>query len=124
MPEDMKAILWKSADKLRSQAKQPEIGAMIDAAMDARENPSLRGKLDKRFGRAQLNRGVLGELIDLFSTVGLGEKHNGSDLLGEVYEYFRTVYFGRRQKGRTVLYTGPYGQDACCGFGADFRACL
>ena len=80
---------------------------MIDAAMDAieRENPSLRGKLDKRFGRAQLNRGVLGELIDLFSTVGLGEKHNGSDLLGEVYEYFLGQFASAEGKKGGKFYT-------------------
>ena len=38
----MKAILWKSADKLRSQAKQPEIGAMIDAAMDGSKEKTPR----------------------------------------------------------------------------------
>lgn len=45
---------------LRSAAKQPDIGPLVDAAMTAieNENPSLRGRLDKRFGRAQLEMGV------------------------------------------------------------------
>jgi type I restriction enzyme M protein len=54
-------------ETLRSKAKQPDIGSLVDGAMTAieNENPTLRGKLDKRFGRAQLGQGVLGELIDL-----------------------------------------------------------
>jgi type I restriction enzyme M protein len=77
-------------ETLRSKAKQPDIGALVDGAMTAieNENPSLRGKLDKRLGRAQLSQGVLGELIDLISTIGFGDKYDSSDLLGEVYEYF------------------------------------
>ena len=55
-------------ETLRSKAKQPDIGSLVDGAMTAieNENTSLRGKLDKRFGRAQLGQGVLGELIDPF----------------------------------------------------------
>ena len=81
-------VFWVPQDarweKLRAQAKQPDIGSIIDNAMTSieNENSSLRGKLDKRFGRAQLNQGVLGELIDLISTVGFGEKYDESDLLG------------------------------------------
>ena len=38
---------------LRAKAKQPDIGSLVDHAMTRteNENPSLRGKLDKRFGR-------------------------------------------------------------------------
>ena len=77
-------------ETLRSKAKQPDIGSLVDGAMTAieNENPTLRGKLDKRFGRAQLGQGVLGELIDLISTIGFADTYDSSDLLGEVYEYF------------------------------------
>ena len=42
-------------ETLRAQAKQPDIGSLVDGAMTAieNENTSLRGKLYKRFGRAQ-----------------------------------------------------------------------
>src|SRR5690606_15340162 len=52
---------WES---IRSQAKQPDIGVRIDAALEAIEadNPTLKGILDKRFGRAQLEPGRMGEL--------------------------------------------------------------
>ena len=45
-------------ETLRSKAKQSDIGSLVDDAMTAieTENQSLRGKLDKRFGRAQLGQ--------------------------------------------------------------------
>ena len=63
-------------EKLRAQAKQPDIGSIIDKAMVEieNENKSLQGKLDKRFGRTQLDEGRLGELIDLISTIGFTEE--------------------------------------------------
>ena len=36
------------------------------------DNPRLKGILDKRFGRTQLEPGKLGELVDLISTIGFG----------------------------------------------------
>ena len=87
-------VFWVPAqarwESLRAKAKQPDLGSLIDSAMTLieNENPQLRGKLDKRFGRAQLSQGVLGELVDLISTIGFAEREDSSDLLGEVYEYF------------------------------------
>ena len=69
------------------------------------ENPTLRGKLDKRFGRAQLGQGVLGELIDLISTIGFGDKYDESDLLGEVYEYFLGQFASAEGKKGGQFYT-------------------
>ena len=53
-------VFWVSKeprwDTLRDNAKQSKIGSMIDDAMRAieKDNPSLKGKLDKRFGRSEL----------------------------------------------------------------------
>ena len=43
-------------EDLRKAAKQPDIGARIDAAMDAieKENPTLKGVLPKSFSRREL----------------------------------------------------------------------
>jgi hypothetical protein len=62
-------------ETLRAQAKSPEIGKHIDAALNVieGENPKLKGILDKRYARAQLPDGKLGELVDLVSTIGFGE---------------------------------------------------
>ena len=125
---------WES---LRAKAKQPDIGALVDKAMTAieKDNPSLRGKLDKRFGRAQLGQGVLGELIDLISTIGFGDGQNSSDLLGEVYEYFLGQFAAAEGKKGGQFYTPAHvvktlvavlsphtGRvyDPCCGSGGMF----
>ena len=124
-------------EALRSKAKQPDIGSLVDDAMSAieRENPPLRGRLDKRFGRAQLSQGVLGELIDLISTIGFTDKHNASDLLGEVYEYFLGQFAAAEGKRGGQFYTPSHvvrvlvevmspncGRvyDPCCGSGGMF----
>jgi type I restriction enzyme M protein len=131
VPQDAR---WET---LRSKAKQPDIGSIIDSAMTAieNENTPLRGKLDKRFGRAQLGQGVLGELIDLISTIGFGDKHNASDVLGEVYEYFLGQFASAEGKKGGQFYTPAHivktlvavlapheGRvyDPCCGSGGMF----
>lgn len=124
-------------EALRAKAKQPDIGSLVDAAMTAieNENTSLRGKLDKRFGRAQLGQGILGELIDLISTIGFADKYDSSDLLGEVYEYFLGEFAAAEGKNAGQFYTPSYvvrtlvevlsptsGRvyDPCCGSGGMF----
>ena len=124
-------------ETLRSKAKQPDIGSKIDDAMTAieNENRSLRGKLDKRFGRAQLGQGVLGELIDVISTIGFADKYDSSDLLGEVYEYFLGQFASAEGKKGGQFYTPSHvvktlvavlspnsGRvyDPCCGSGGMF----
>ena len=75
---------------LRANAKRPEIelpdgkkvdiGGLIDRAMEAIENvatnETLKGVLPKNYARPTLNKIMLGELIDLFSDIGL---HDGTD---------------------------------------------
>ena len=134
-------VFWVPQDarweNLRAQAKQSDIGSIIDAAMTSIENDnaSLRGKMDKRFGRQELGEGVLGQLIDLISTIGFGEKYNESDLLGEVYEYFLGQFASAEGKRGGQFYTPSHvvktlvallspttGRvyDPCCGSGGMF----
>ncbi len=82
------AARWEA---LRAAAKQPDIGKRIDDALVVieLENPKLKGILDKRYARAQLPDGKLGELVDLVSTIGFGDDPGKArDVLGQVYEYF------------------------------------
>ncbi|MBP6599843.1 MAG: SAM-dependent DNA methyltransferase, partial [Giesbergeria sp.] len=82
-------------EQLRAQAKHPEIGKHIDDALALMEgeNPRLKGILDKRFARAQLPDGKLGELVDLVSTIGFGATPDvARDTLGQVYEYFLGMF--------------------------------
>lgn len=124
-------------EKLRAQAKQPDIGSIIDKAMVEieNENKPLQGKLDKRFGRTQLDDGKLGELIDLISKIGFSEEQKASDLLGEVYEYFLGQFATAEGKKGGQFYTpghivktlvavlSPHKgriYDPCCGSGGMF----
>ncbi|HZP01936.1 MAG TPA: type I restriction-modification system subunit M N-terminal domain-containing protein, partial [Terriglobia bacterium] len=56
-----KAARWSY---LQGHAKQPEIGKLIDGAMDAIEkaNPTLKGVLPKDYARESLDKHRLGEL--------------------------------------------------------------
>jgi type I restriction enzyme M protein len=137
-----KNIFWvpKEArwELLQKNAKQPTIGATVDDAMDAieRENPSLKGVLPKNYNREALDKQRLGELIDLISTIALGDKESKSkDILGRVYEYFLGQFADAEGKKGGQFYTPrsivqllvamiePFkGRvfDPCCGSGGMF----
>jgi type I restriction enzyme M protein len=123
---------------LQANAKQPEIGKLIDDAMVAieRENPSLKGVLAKEYARPDINKQQLGELIDLISTIAMGDAESRSkDLLGRVYEYFLGRFASAEGKGGGEFYTArcvvkllvemiePFKgrvYDPCCGSGGMF----
>jgi len=93
---------------LQANAKQPEIGKLIDNAMDLVEldNPTLRGVLPKSFSRPALDVRRLGELVDLISRIGLGSaEHREKDILGRVYEYFLGRFASAEGKGGGEFYT-------------------
>nr|MBN1071696.1 SAM-dependent DNA methyltransferase [Clostridium botulinum] len=93
-------------DYIRDNAKDTKIGQYIDDAMILieKENPTLKGVLDKRYARPELDKRRLGELIDLISTIKLHE--NGEkDLLGRVYEYFLGKFAANEGKGGGEFYT-------------------
>ena len=70
------------------------------------ENAKLKGILDKRFARAQLPDGKLGELVDLISTIGFGESAaTARDVLGQVYEYFLGMFASAEGKRGGQFYT-------------------
>lgn len=123
---------------LQANAKQPTIGKIIDDAMLAIEarNESLRGVLPKDYARPALNKVMLGELIDLVSSIGMAEEADRSkDILGRVYEYFLGSFAGAEGKRGGEFYTPravvrllvemlePYKgrvYDPCCGSGGMF----
>ena len=123
---------------LQANAKQPEIGTLVDNAMIAieGENPRLKGILPKNYARPGLDKQRLGELIDLIGTIGLGEEENRSkDILGRVYEYFLSEFASAEGKRGGQFYTprcvvrtlvemlAPYQgrvYDPCCGSGGMF----
>ena len=125
-------------EALRGAAKQVDIGKRIDEALTQieLENPKLKGILDKRYARAQLPDGKLGELVDLVSTIGFGDNPSAArDILGQVYEYFLGMFASAEGKRGGQFYTpasivktlvailSPHsGQvyDPCCGSGGMF----
>ncbi|HGE5778993.1 TPA: type I restriction-modification system subunit M [Bacillus pseudomycoides] len=91
---------------VKDHAKDVKIGQIIDDAMILieKENLTLKGVLDKRYARPEIDKRRLGELIDLISTIklhGNGEK----DLLGRVYEYFLGQFASAEGKGGGEFYT-------------------
>lgn len=119
-----------------NHAKDVKIGQYIDDAMIIieKENPTLRGVLDKRYARPELDKRRLGELIDLISTIKL-HRNGEKDLLGRVYEYFLGQFADAEGKGGGEFYTPtsvvktlvemiePYKgriYDPCCGSGGMF----
>lgn len=124
---------------LQSKAKLPEIGKLIDDAMVAieKENKRLKGVLPKDYARPALDKRMLGELIDLVGTIGLGDKESRSkDILGRVYEYFLSKFASAEGKKGGQFYTprcvvgvlvemlapekGKRVYDPCCGSGGMF----
>lgn len=81
---------------LTANATQPNLGKLIDDAMAAieKENPKqLRGVLPKIYARSSIPPHTLGEIINLFSTIGFGtEDAIARDVLGRTYEYFIKMF--------------------------------
>jgi type I restriction enzyme M protein len=123
---------------LQGRAKDPLIGKLLDDAMVAieRDNPSLKGVLPKDYARPHLDKPRLGGVIDLISTIGLGDAESRSkDVLGRVYEYFLSQFASAEGKKGGQFYTpravvrllvemlAPYKgrvYDPCCGSGGMF----
>jgi len=123
---------------IQDKAKQLEIGRIIDDAMVAieKENPSLKGVLPKIYSKPDLDKRRLGELVDLISTIGLGDRESRSrDILGRVYEYFLGQFASAEGRKGGEFYTPrcivrllvemiePYKgrvYDPCCGSGGMF----
>ena len=135
-------VFWVPPDArwsfLQQHSKSPKIGVVVDDAMRAieKDNDSLKGVLSKDYARPELNKIMLGELIDLVSNIDLNEDGGGSkDILGRVYEYFLSQFASAEGKRAGEFYTPrsvvktlvemlePYSgriYDPCCGSGGMF----
>lgn len=97
-------------DSIQAKAKLPSIGQDIDKAMDLieKENPVIRGVLPRNYGREGLDKGRLGQLVDLIGSIGFTETddHGSDDVLGRVYEYFLGQFAGKETgKDAGAFYT-------------------
>ncbi|MCL2507430.1 MAG: type I restriction-modification system subunit M, partial [Endomicrobia bacterium] len=123
---------------IRNNAKQTDIGKIIDDAMYQieKENPKLKNILNKTYARLSLPPAKLGDLIDTVSTIGFNEDFSKSkDTLGEIYEYFLGKFASAEGKRGGQYYTpasivktlvaimAPHKgrvYDPCCGSGGMF----
>ena len=125
-------------DYIAKHSKQAEIGQIVDNALDLieKENESLRGVLPKNYSRPELDKRILGEIIDLFTNINVGgSAEREKDVLGRVYEYFLGKFAANEGKGGGEFYTPKsivklmvemiepfkgYVYDPACGSGGMF----
>jgi type I restriction enzyme M protein len=107
-------VFWVPADArweaIQAKAKLATIGSDIDNAMDLIEkaNPVIRGVLPRNYGREGLDKGRLGQLVDLIGSIGFttSDDHGSDDVLGRVYEYFLGQFAGKETgKDAGAFYT-------------------
>ena len=138
-PDEYRAenIFWVPPEArwshLKSQARQPTIGQLVDGAMASieRDNPALKDVLPKDYARPVLDKQRLGQLIDMIGNIRVGDADARSrDVLGGVYEYFLSQFASAEGKKGGEFYTPscvvkplvkmlkPYKgrvYDPCCG---------
>lgn len=125
-------------DYIAKNSKQSEIGNIVDNALDLieKENDSLKGVLPKNYSRPELDKRILGEIIDLFTNINVGgSAEKEKDVLGRVYEYFLGKFAANEGKGGGEFYTPKcivtlmvemiepykgYVYDPACGSGGMF----
>ena len=119
-------------------AHTPEIGTVIDTAMRAIEadNARLKNVLPKNYASQDLDKRVLGDVVDLFTNMDMSDTDNSKDLLGRTYEYciaqfaaYEGVKGGEFYTPSSVVKTlvailKPFDNcrvyDPCCGSGGMF----
>ena len=119
-------------------AHTPEIGSVIDDAMRAieDENKTLKNVLPKNYASPDLDKRVLGDVVDLFTNMDMTDTEDSKDLLGRTYEYciaqfaaYEGVKGGEFYTPSSVVRTlveilRPFENcrvyDPCCGSGGMF----
>ena len=97
VPEDAR---W---NKIAEAAHTPEIGTVIDDAMRAieEENKSLKDVLPKNYASPDLDKRVLGDVVDIFTNnIDMSKTGQDEDLFGRTYEYCIAMFAEKEgQKG-------------------------
>lgn len=132
VPEEAR---WKT---IASAAHTPEIGNVIDDAMRAieRENSALKNVLPKDYASPDLDKRVLGDVVDLFTNMNMDDTEENKDILGRTYQYcikefaaYEGVKGGEFYTPESIVKTivailKPYENcrvyDPCCGSGGMF----
>ena len=132
VPEEAR---WKT---IASKAHTPEIGTVIDNAMREIEedNPKLKNVLPKNYANPDLDKMVLGDVVDIFTNMNMDDTDESKDLLGRTYEYCIMMFAEKEGAGGGEFYTPasvvktlvsvlkPFDNcrvyDPCCGSGGMF----
>lgn len=94
-------------DYIAENAHSPEIGIILDDAMRVieSENKSLVGVLPKVYATPDLDKRVLGEVVDIFTNINMFAHGNEKDLLGRTYEYCLEQFAAYEGKNGGEFYT-------------------
>lgn len=130
------AARWKT---IASVAHTPEIGTVIDYAMRSieKENITLKNVLPKNYASPDLDKRVLGEVVDIFTNdIDMNDIEKSKDMLGRTYEYCIAQFAEKEGVGGGEFYTPssivktlvsvlkPFENcrvyDPCCGSGGMF----
>ncbi len=133
VPEDAR---WQV---ISEAAHTPEIGTVIDKAMRSVEenNKTLKGVLPKNYASPDLDKKVLGDVVDIFTNdIDMSDTEASEDLLGRTYEYCIAQFAKKEGVGGGEFYTPssivktlvailkPFENsriyDPCCGSGGMF----
>lgn len=120
-------------------AHTPEIGIVIDNAMRAIEanNKSLKDVLPKNYASPDLDKRILGDVVDIFTnSIDMADTEANEDLLGRTYEYCIAQFAEKEGASGGEFYTPssivktlveilkPFENcrvyDPCCGSGGMF----
>lgn len=124
---------------IAAAAHSPEIGTAIDTAMRAieAENKNLKNVLPKNYASPDLDKKVLGDVVDIFTNnIDMSDTEASEDLLGRTYEYCIAQFAEKEGVGGGEFYTPssvvktlvsilkPFENcrvyDCCCGSGGMF----
>lgn len=123
---------------IATAAHTPEIGVVIDNAMRSIEddNNKLKNVLPKNYANPDLDKKVLGDVVDIFTNMDMNDNEGSQDLLGRTYEYCIAQFAEKEGAGGGEFYTPssvvrtlveilkPFNNcrvyDPCCGSGGMF----
>ena len=123
---------------IAAAAHTAEIGTVLDNAMREieAENKSLKNVLPKNYATPDLDKRVLGNVVDVFTNIDMNDTSENKDLLGRTYEYCIAKFAAKEGASGGEFYTPtsivktiveilkPYENcrvyDPCCGSGGMF----
>ncbi|MCY1152626.1 MAG: class I SAM-dependent DNA methyltransferase [Sphaerochaetaceae bacterium] len=123
---------------IAAAAHTQEIGTVLDNAMREieAENKSLKNVLPKNYATPDLDKRVLGNVVDVFTNIDMNDTSENKDLLGRTYEYCIAKFAAKEGASGGEFYTPtsivktiveilkPYENcrvyDPCCGSGGMF----